>query len=199
MRKKQEREQKKELRRRQSTRQLMGIDRLTDHGVQTAAGELAFFLVSPSNLSVLSPEGVRDRVRCLTNLLRGVESVQLLTLNSRESFEPNRDWYRRRMEEETVPAVRELLRQDMEHLARLQSAAASVREFALVFRLDRKTGDIPSRIDQLEKFIRDRGFQVRRAEDQDIKRLLAVYYQQDVTTEFYESVDGERWVTDHAD
>ena len=31
------------------------------------------------------------------------------------------------------------------------------------------------------------------------KLLLAVYYQQDVTTEFYESVDGERWVTDHAD
>ena len=188
------RKQKKELRRRQSTRQLMGIDRLTDHGVMTAGGELVFFLVSPSNLSVLSPEGVRDRVRCLTNLLRGVKLMEILTLNSRESFQPNRDYYRQRMERETVPAIRELLRQDMAHLSELQSAASSAREFALVFQLDRGISDTTSHISQLEKFIRDRGFQVRTAEGQDMMRLLAVYYQQDVTTEYYESVDGERWV-----
>ena len=190
------RAQKKKARRRQSTRQLMRIDRLTEHGVMTASGELVYFLVSPSNLSVLSPEGVRDRVRCLTNLLRGVRLMEILTLNSRESFQPIRDWYRQRMEQETVPAVRELLRQDAEHLSELQSAAASVREFALVFQMDRRITDIASQVNQLEKFIRDRGFQVRAAEEQDLKRLLAVYYQQDVTTEYYESVDGERWLTE---
>ena len=188
------RKQKKESRRRQSTRQLMGIGQLTNHGVKTPSGELVFFLINPSNLSVLSPEGVRERVRCLTNLLRGVTSMQILTLNSRESFQPNRDWYRQRLERETVPAIRKLLQEDMAHLDQLQSAAASVREFALVFQLDRKITDVSGQINQLEKFIRDRGFQVRRAEDQDMKRLLAVYYQQDVTTEFYEAVDGERWV-----
>lgn len=190
------RAQKKKARRRQSTRQLMRIDRLTEHGVMTASGELVYFLVSPSNLSVLSPEGVRDRVRCLTNLLRGVRLMEILTLNSRESFQPIRDWYRQRMEQEPVPAVRELLRQDAEHLSELQSAAASVREFALVFQMDRRITDTASQVNQLEKFIRDRGFQVRAAEEQDLKRLLAVYYQQDVTTEYYESVDGERWPTE---
>ena len=190
------RAQKKKARRRQSTRQLMRIDRLTEHGVMTASGELVYFLVSPSNLSVLSPEGVRDRVRCLTNLLRGVRLMEILTLNSRESFQPIRDWYRQRMEQEPVPAVRELLRQDAEHLSELQSAAASVREFALVFQMDRRITDTASQVNQLEKFIRDRGFQVRAAEEQDLKRLLAVYYQQDVTTEYYESVDGERWLTE---
>ena len=52
------RKQKKELRERQSTRQLMGITQLTDHGVKTAKGELVFFMLKPDNLSVLSPEGV---------------------------------------------------------------------------------------------------------------------------------------------
>ena len=51
------RKQKKELRRHLSTRQLMGIDQLTDHGLKTARGELVFYLVSPDNLSVLSAEG----------------------------------------------------------------------------------------------------------------------------------------------
>ena len=36
---------------------------------------------------------------------------------------------------------------------------------------------------QLEKRIRDCGFHVRMADEQDAKRILAVYYQQDVTTE----------------
>ena len=44
---------------------------------------------------------------------------------------------------------------------------------------------------QLEKRIRDCGFHVRLAEEQDVKRLLAVYYQQDVTTEHFDSFDGE--------
>ena len=38
------RKQKKELRQRQSTRQLMGIVRVTPHGIVTDSGERAFFL-----------------------------------------------------------------------------------------------------------------------------------------------------------
>lgn len=54
--------QKQELRQRQTARQLMGISQLTGYGVRTAEGELAFFLIKPDNLSVLSEEGVRGRV-----------------------------------------------------------------------------------------------------------------------------------------
>ena len=39
----------------------------------------------------------------------------------------------------------------------------------------------------MEKRIRDQGFHVRLAEEeQDVKRLLSVYYQQDVTTDRFE-------------
>ena len=72
------RKQKKELRRHLSTRQLMGIDQLTEHGLKTAKGELVFFLLSPDNLSVLSSDGVRNRVRALTDLLRGLDAAELL-------------------------------------------------------------------------------------------------------------------------
>ncbi len=186
------RKQKKELRRRQSTRQLMGIDQLTEHGLKTARGELVFYLVSPDNLSVLSPEGVRGRVRALTELLRGMEAVELLALDSRESFVSNKHHYQDRLEKEDMPALRELLRQDMVHLDEIQSTTASAREFAFVYRRDEKSGEDAGYLKQLEKRIRDCGFHVRMAEDQDMKRLLAVYYQQDVTTEYFESFDGER-------
>ena len=40
------------------------------------------------------------------------------------------------MEQETNPALRELLRQDAAHLDSIQAGTASAREFALVFELD---------------------------------------------------------------
>ena len=189
------RKQKKERKRLRSTRQLMGIDQFTENGLKVGRSELVYFLVQPENLSVLSQEGIRGKVMALTNLLRGTESVRLLALDSRESFQSNKNWYRQRMEQEELPALRELLRQDAAHLDSIQAETASAREFAMVFELDRQK-DEPSRsqIARLERSIRDQGFRVRQANRQDLMRLLAVYYQRDVTTDIFDDLDGERWV-----
>ena len=185
------RKQKKELRERQSTRQLMGITQLTDHGVKTAKGELVFFMLRPDNLSVLSPEGVRGRVTALTNLLRATPAVRLLALDSRESFQANQDFYHRRLEEEQLPAIRELLRRDAAHLDDIQASTASAREFALVYPVEKESAADPR---QTEKSLRDGGFHVRLAGPQDIKRILAVYYQRDMATESFPDFDGEEAV-----
>ncbi len=182
------RKQKKELRERQSTRQLMGITQLTDHGVKTAKGELVFFMLKPDNLSVLSPEGVRGRVSALADLLRAVPSIRLQAMDSRESFQANKDFYQRRLEEEPLPGIRELLRQDAAHLDDIQASTASAREFALVYPVEKDSAADPR---LTEKALRDAGFRVRLAEGQDIMRILAVYYQQDVTTEQFLNFDGE--------
>ena len=192
------RKQKKELRRRQSTRQLMGIDRLTGHGAKTPRGELVFFLIRPDNLSVLSNEVIRGRVRALMELLRGTDSVRLLALDSRESFAQNKAWYQKRLEEETNPAIRELLRRDRAHLDEIQTMTASAREFALAYTLERQGDEsAEAQLSRMAKDVRDRGFHVRLAGEQDIKRLLAVYYQQDVTTEYFENFDGETAVIEN--
>lgn len=186
-------QQKKELRQRQSTRQLMGIDQLTESGAKTPHGELVYFLIRPDNLSVLSPEGIRGRVHALTNLLGGTESVRFYALNSRESFQNNKIFYRERIAGETNPAIRELLMQDMKQLDDIQATMATAREFALAYPVERQNGEnLRATLSRMEQDIRNRGFHVRLAGEQDIKRLLAVYYAQDVTTEFFESYDGER-------
>ena len=157
------RKQKKELRQRQSTRQLMGIVRVTPHGIVTDSGERVFFLIQPDNLSVLSPEVIRGRVRSLTMLLS------------------------------TQPSL-ELLDRDMAHLDAIQFSSASSRKFVLVLPLDEKAGADESALRQLEKAICDHGLRVRLAEEQDVKRLLAIYYRQDLTTEVFRDFDGEEYV-----
>lgn len=188
--------QKKEMRQRLSTRQLMGIKELTDHGVKTAGGELVFYLIAPDNLSVLSEEGVRQRVLALSNLLRSSTELTIVALDSRESFQRNKDWYRQRLEDEPIPAIRELLWQDMEHLDEIQAGTVSSREFAVVCKMDAQTAADPAQLAQMEKRIHSHGFQVRLANEQDVKRVLAVYYQQDVTTDRFDNFDGESVVKD---
>ena len=185
-------QQKNELRQRQSTRQLMGIDQLTECGAKTPHGELVYFLIRPDNLSVLSPEGIRSRVQALTNLLSGTESVRFYALNSRESFQNNKIFYQERISGEPNPAIRDLLVQDMKHLDDIQATMATAREFALAYPVERKNGEnLRATLSRMEQDIRNRGFHVRLAGEQDVKRLLAVYYAQDVTTEFFENYDGE--------
>lgn len=188
---------KKKLRQKESTRQLMGISKIGQHSIRTPEGWLNVFLVKPDNLSVLSDADIRARVDALKNLLQGVEQMQILALDSRESFRRNKDHYASLLEQETVPALWDLLRQDMEHLDRIQASAASSREFAFIFAGSTQAEeDALVQLAALEKHIRDCGFHVRMAAEADIKRLLAVYYQQDVTTEIFENFDGEAVMND---
>ena len=121
--------------------------------------------------------------------------MRLLALDSRESFTKNKVWYQQRLEEETNPAIRDLLQRDRAYLDEIQTMTASAREFALAYTLEQQGDEsVETQLSRMAKDIRDRGFHVRLAGDQDVKRLLAVYYQQDVTTEYFESVDGERVV-----
>ena len=188
------RKQKRELHQRQSTRQLMGIAHITPHGIRTETGERVFYLIRPDNLSVLSPEVIRSRIRSLTVLLSTQPSLELLALDSRESFQQNKEYYRDRLEEETAPEVRALLERDLAHLDAIQFASASSREFVLVLPIDRKAGMDEGALRQMEKTICDHGLRVKLAEEQDVKRLLAIYYQQDLTTEVFHDFDGEEYV-----
>lgn len=94
------------MRKKKSTRQLVGIENITSSSVQTADGELSFYFVQPTNLNVLPEAGVRGRVTALLSVLKGMAEVEMLALDSKESFQDNRLFYRQRMEQEENPAIR---------------------------------------------------------------------------------------------
>ena len=98
---------KQKEKQKQSTRELIGINEITDYSLKTPYGELVYFIIHPTNISALSESSISARI---------------------------------------------------------------------------------------EKSLKDQGFTTRKANNADIKRLLGVYYEQNVTTEKYEDYDGERWV-----
>ena len=177
-----------------STRDLMGISGLTEYSICTRLGDLVFFIVEPTNISVLPDASVSARIHALLNVLKGQVDIDMLALNSTESFESNKNFYRQRLESEELPVIRKLLESDSNHLDRIQVLMASAREFYMVVRLrPTKESEVFTLLSNIEKNIKDNGFITRRAGEQDIKKLLGVYFEQNVTTDHYDSFDGERW------
>jgi hypothetical protein len=77
----------------------------------------------------------------------------------------------------------------------MQVQMATSREFLVVIRLrNEKQSKIFSYLNHIEKTLREQGFSTKRADREDIKRILAIYFEQNVTTEKFEDYDGERWV-----
>lgn len=189
------RKRKWETREKASTRQLMGIHDIIDHSLITPHGELVFFMIKPTNISVLSDSSIGARIYALMNVLKGIAEIEMLCLNSRENFEDNKGYLKARMDTEQNPVIRKLLAQDMISLDRMQVQMATAREFLIIIRLrGEKEKDVQPYLSRIEKSLKDQGFTARRAGETDIKRLLGVYYEQNVTTELYEDYDGERWI-----
>ena len=186
----------------QSTRDLIGIDDLTDYSIKTSYGELVYFIIHPTNISVLSESTVSARIYALMTVLKGIAEIEMLCLNSKENFDENKQYLKRRMDAESNPVIRKLLQMDSTNLDRMQVQMATAREFLIIIRLNRgegkeqkdKASDVFPYLSRIEKSLKDQGFTARRADNTDIKRLLGVYYEQNVTTEKFEDFDGERWV-----
>lgn len=190
------RKEKKAAKQKQTTRQLINTKAVTDHSLMTCRGdELVYFIIKPTNISVLSEASISARIYALMTVLKGMAELEFLCLNSRESFEDNKRFLKSRLERENNPAVRRLLEHDLTHLDRIQVQMATAREFLVAIRLcDEKESEVFPYLNRIEKTLREQGFIAKRADKEDIKRILAVYFEQNVTTERFEEYDGDRWV-----
>jgi hypothetical protein len=187
---------KKPSRGARNIRRLVDVKALTGYGVTTYGhGDIAFFSVKPSNLSVLTPESLTARVNALMNVLKGVAEITMLCLSSRENYAENKRYLRERLDDEENEAIRAQLRQDIYLLDMEQTSMATAREFFLVLHLNNANPlEIPPYLSHVEQIIREQGFSVRRAGQEDMMRILSMYFEQNVTSDTLEAFDGERFV-----
>lgn len=184
------------LKQKASTRELIGTKAITDYSLQTYGhGELVYFIIKPSNISVLSEASISTRIYALMTVLKGIAEIEMLCLNSRENFEDNKQFLGERIAQEQNMIVRKLLEKDRAFLDQIQVQMATAREFLIIIRLkgEQEKAVFPY-LSRIEKSLKEQGFIVKRADKEDIKRILAVYFEQNVTTEKFEDFDGERWI-----
>ena len=74
-----------------STQELLGVKSFSRNGIQTDGhGELVYFMITPTNISVLSRVSIGQKVHHLMQLLSAQPDIELVCTDARENFDDNK-------------------------------------------------------------------------------------------------------------
>ena len=182
---------KQKKRKGRSVQQLLGIQTFTKYGLLTDNGELLFYRVAPTNISVLSAANIEIKIRHLQMLLSAIPDLEIICTDSCECFDDNKAYLQRRAMAESNPEVRGLLLKDKEMLTSMQAEMSNARQFVLVKRCK---GMMPEQVfvamNRVLKSVSEQGFEAQRMDKADIKRLIAIYFGASMDGDLMPDVDG---------
>lgn len=181
--------------RKQSTIDLVGVSHFSRNGLQMAShGELVYFLVQPTNISVLSETNIALKIQHLMQLLTLQPDIEIICSDARENFEYNKLSLAKKAEKEGNLKVQLLLRKDMKFLDDIQLQMSTAREFMFCYRVPHTSNEQTlGMLNRLEKQINEQGFDCKRANKDDIKRFLSRYFGH-LCEDAIDDVDGERLI-----
>ena len=105
---------RKSKKNRNSVQELIGIQTFTKRGLKTEKGELVYFLISPTNISVLSRENIELKIWHLMQVLSAQPNIEISCIDSCERFDDNKNFMLERKSVETNPAVKLCLENDID-------------------------------------------------------------------------------------
>ncbi len=181
--------------RKKSTQTLLGLQTFGKYGLKTEKGELVFYSVQPTNISVLSNENIDVKVHHLMSLLSMIPDLEMICLDSCQCFDANKQNIMRRIQEEKNPDIRNILKSDLEFLDSIQVEMSTARQFLFSLRIkDKKEGQVFQQLNRSSKLIAEHGFEVKQLKKEDIKRMLAIYFEVSMNGEDMECVEGEKYL-----
>lgn len=177
-----------------SVQELIGIKTFTDYGIVTGRGELLFYLVTPTNISVLSAASIENKIRNLLLVLSAQPELEITVTDSSECFDENKLYLSDRAAQEQNPKVKVLLEQDIHFLDTVQLEMATARQFLFTARCrNLNPQQVFKRANEIEKTISEHGFEVHRMKKSEIKRFLALYFDASMQGEQMPDTDGEQF------
>ena len=183
-----------------STQELFGVKSFSRNGIMTDGhGELVYFSITPTNISVLSRTSIGLKIHNLMQLLSAQPDMEIVCMDARESFDANKLYLDERCRTETNKKVQALLDKDKRFLDDIQTRMSTAREFLFVLRLRDQTDEQSfANLNRIEKLINEQGFACRRAEKDDVKRILSRYFGIAADEKPIDDTDGEivmqKWV-----
>lgn len=175
-----------------SVQELIGIQTFSKRGLKTNKGELVYFLISPTNISVLSKENIELKIWHLMQVLSAQPNIEISCIDSCERFDDNKNFMLERKKIETNSAVKLCLEYDIAYLDNIHIEMSTARQFMFSIRFRKeKEEQIFNQINRVEKAIAEQGFEVKRMNKDDIKRFLAIYFGASMQGEMIPDIDGK--------
>lgn len=177
-----------------SLQTLLGIKSFTQYGLSTYKGELLFYHVVPTNISVLSSANIEIKIRHLMQVLSAVPNIELVCTDSSECFDDNKEYLKRRLDEENNIKVKKIISSDVEFLDQIQLEMATARQFLFIARFKNlKPAQVFQHANRIEKIISEQGFETHRMSKNEIKRFIALYFESSMNGDMLPDIDGEQY------
>lgn len=175
-----------------TVQELIGIDTFSKRGLKTKNGELVYFVISPTNISVLSNENIQTKIWHLMQVLSAQPNIEITCLDSCERFDDNKTFMLERLSKESNLLVKNCLEKDIDYLDNIQIEMSTARQFMFSVRFRReKEEQIFNQVNRVEKAIAEQGFEVKRMDKDDIKRFIAIYFGASMQGELIPDIDGK--------
>lgn len=186
-------------RKKSTTRQFINTKDIQEYGLETyKGGTLVYINIKPSNLSVLSSDKITNKVFNLMVVFSEIEELEIICLSSRENFDDNKRYLEERYEKETNESLRKIIEKDLKFFDRVQIQTASAREFLVILRFQSdKEKEVHQTTNRVLKLLNEQGFDAKLNKKADIKRMLAVYFVQNITQVYFEDFDGMRFLMEN--
>lgn len=176
-----------------SVQELLGIKSFTKYGLSTKNGELLFFNITPTNISVLSKASIETKIYHLMMVLSSVPDIEIVCADASECFDENKRYLQERKFAEESNKVRRIIEKDIVFLDKIQTEMATARQFMLIGRCkSAKPEQVFTVLNNIEKVISEQGFEVQRMGKDDIKRFIALYFDSSFNGERLPDVDGQQ-------
>ena len=177
-----------------SVQTLVGVKTFSEYGIVTARGEMLFFHVTPSNISVLSSTAVENKIRQLTLVLSAIPDIGVLCLDSSECFDENKAYLVRRREEEPNQKIKKLLGKDLKFLSEIQLEMSTSRQFMFFMRCRNMNPiQVFNYANTIQKTLAEQGFDSHLMTKGEIKRFMALYFGASIQGERLPDVDGAQY------
>ena len=181
--------------RKKSTQNLMGLETFSKYGLQTAKSELAFFIVQPTNISVLSQSNIDAKIHHLMVLLSMIPELEIIALDSCECFDGNKQNIQKRLKIEGNEAVRNILKSDLDFLDNIQAEMSTARQFLFCIRCkNQKPEQVFQLVNRVGKTISDHGFEAKKMTKEELKRMLAIYFETSMHGDEIEDIEAENYL-----
>lgn len=161
--------------------------------------ELYFLQISPKNISVMSNAGKIALISDLSSIISNFPKSEIMCLNSTQSYESNKRYINSLAEEETNPAVEYLDKADVDFLDKIRVSMATSRTFFFIIRQSLISDNEQKRLQYAYTAVqkcKEHNFQVEIITKDAIKRMLAIYLEQNVYQDNLPDYDGQQYTTE---
>lgn len=179
-----------------NVKKFLEIESVNNNHILTIHGQEQYFIKCyPFNISIMSDKAIEGLEDGFAAILSAIPHAEIICLNGSQSYDDNKQYLSSLAEKETNTAVREIDEKDIEYLENIKLSMATSRSFYIRINCNSSESEAEKakKINDALQIMREQNFEVELADKKELKKMLAIYLEQNVYDESFPDYDGQQY------